>query len=117
MPLSCACIHIWKDACYVINISYLKDIFTKLVSMNAAQVAALAGVPRHVTERAHHKGALLERKLEAAFAAAQWQPLSAAEAALLRRLLAAAGGGRPQLGGAALAVGKLWREAQAAVVA
>ena len=86
-------------------------------SLRASQVAALAGVPRCITARAHEAGALMERKLEAAFAAAQWQPLSDAEAGLLSRLRAACGGGRVQPDDTALAVTKLWREAQAAVVA
>ncbi len=53
------------------------------------EVAALAGVPRSVTRRAHSAGTILERKLQRAFGTAPSGPLSMDNLQMLRRLQAA----------------------------
>lgn len=71
-------------------------------------MAALAGIPRSITERAHHAGAVFERKLEVVFAAAQHPPLSAEEMWLVGRLRDLCSG----KGNGLDVIVNLWRNAQ-----
>lgn len=80
------------------------------------EVAALAGIPRSITQRAHHAGAVFEGKLEAAFAAAQHPPLSAEELWLVGRLRDLCNGKGLYSGDGLDVVVDLWRKVHAVVV-
>ena len=77
------------------------------------EVAALAGVPRSVTQRARSAGTILERKLQRAFGKAPGAELSMRELRVMRRLHMALACGAHH-GGATISaeLSQLWHECQ-----
>ena len=98
----------------------LKPVLVLMAMMCPAsyglEVAALAGVPRSVTRRAHSAGTILERKLQRAFGTAPSETLSTDDLRLLRRLRTALACGGSECDTQPGVLTVLWHDCHTAIV-
>ena len=82
------------------------------------EVAALAGVPRSVTQRAQSAGTILERKLQRAIGKAPGEELTDSELHLLRQLhtALACGACEQYAPSSSRGLTELWRECQSELI-